>query len=46
MTDVEISTSQPEVIWASAKGYYLYKSTDGGKKFQKITAVRDLVYGK
>jgi photosystem II stability/assembly factor-like uncharacterized protein len=46
MTDVEISTSQPEVIWASAKGYYLYKSTDGGIKFQKITAVRDLVYGK
>jgi len=43
--DIKISKSNPEVVWAAAKGYYLYKSTDGGEHFARITAVRDLVYG-
>lgn len=45
MLDIEISQSNPNVVWACAKGYYLYKSTDGGESFTKITEVRDLVYG-
>jgi photosystem II stability/assembly factor-like uncharacterized protein len=44
MLDIEISESNPNVVWACAKGYYLYKSTDGGNAFVKITAMRDSVY--
>ncbi len=43
--DVKISQSNPNVVWACAKGYYLYRSTDGGDTFIKITAIRDSVYG-
>ncbi len=45
MVDIKVSVSNPNVVWAAAKGYYLYKSTDGGETFTKTTAVRDLVYG-
>ena len=45
MTDIEISQSNPNVVWASAKGYVLYKSTDGGATFVRITSIRDIVYG-
>ncbi|MDA0986158.1 MAG: T9SS type A sorting domain-containing protein [Bacteroidetes bacterium] len=44
MLDIEISESNPSVVWACAKGYYLYKSTDGGNSFVKITAMRDSIY--
>lgn len=44
MLDIEISESNPNVVWACAKGYFLYKSTDGGNTFVKITALRDSVY--
>jgi len=43
--DIKISASDPHVVWAAAKGYYLYKSVDSGESFARITAVRDLVYG-
>jgi hypothetical protein len=41
---IEISESNPNVVWAAAKGYYLYRSTDAGQTWTKITAVRDAVY--
>ncbi len=44
MLDIEISESNPNVVWACAKGYFLYKSTNGGNSFVKITAMRDSVY--
>jgi photosystem II stability/assembly factor-like uncharacterized protein len=44
MLDIEISESNPNVVWACAKGYFLYKSTDGGDSFVKITAMRDSIY--
>lgn len=44
MLDIEISESNPNVVWACAKGYFLYKSMDGGNTFVKITAMRDSVY--
>lgn len=44
MMDIEISLSNPNVVWACAKGYYIYKSTDGGNSFTKISAIRDSVY--
>ena len=45
MVDIRISESNRDVVWACAKGYYLYKSTNGGESFTKITAIRDLIYG-
>ena len=45
MVDIKVSASNPNVVWAAAKGYYLYKSTDGGETFTKTAAIRDLVYG-
>ena len=45
MVDIRISDSNPSVVWACAKGYFMYKSTDGGETFAKITGIRDLVYG-
>ena len=45
MTDIEISLSNPNVVWAAAKGYYFYRSTDAGNSFTRITAVRELIYG-
>ncbi|MEK7672116.1 MAG: T9SS type A sorting domain-containing protein, partial [Bacteroidota bacterium] len=42
--DIKISQSNPNVVWACAKGYYLYRSTNGGDTFTKITAMRDSVY--
>lgn len=44
MLDIEIAESNPNVVWACAKGYFLYKSTDGGTAFTKITALRDSIY--
>ena len=44
MLDIEIAESNPNVVWACAKGYFLYKSTDGGNAFTKITALRDSIY--
>jgi len=44
MLDIEIAESNPHVVWACAKGYFLYKSTDGGNSFTKITALRDSIY--
>jgi photosystem II stability/assembly factor-like uncharacterized protein len=43
--DIKIAPSDPRVVWAAAKGYILYKSTDGGEQFTRITAVREMVYG-
>ena len=42
--DIKISESNPNIIWACAQGYYLYKSVDGGNSFRKITAIRDSIY--
>ncbi len=44
-TDLKFSRSNPAVVWAAAKGYILYKSTDGGEKFVRVTGVRDAIYG-
>ncbi len=46
ITDIKIAPSNGNVIWAAAKGYYLYRSVDGGASWTKFTGVRDLVYGK
>ena len=43
--DIKFAPADARVVWAAAKGYILYKSTDGGERFTRITAVRDLVYG-
>ena len=43
--DIKYSASDPRVVWAAAKGYLLYKSTDGGERFTRITAVREMIYG-
>ena len=43
--DLKFAPADARVVWAAAKGYILYKSTDGGERFTRITAVRDLVYG-
>jgi hypothetical protein len=45
MTDIKISLSNPKIVWACAKGYYLYRSRDGGETFTRLTAIRDLIYG-
>ena len=45
MLDIKIALTHPQIIWACAKGYYLYKSIDGGESFTRITAVRDTIYG-
>ncbi|MDZ4758503.1 MAG: T9SS type A sorting domain-containing protein [Bacteroidota bacterium] len=45
MEDIKISESNPNIVWVCAQGYYLYKSSDGGASFTKITAVRDSIYG-
>lgn len=45
LADIEISPSNPNTIWAASTGYYLYRSTDGGQSWSKITAVRDIIYG-
>ncbi len=42
--DIKISQSNPNVVWACAKGYYLYRSTNGGDTFTRLTAIRDSVY--
>lgn len=44
MDDVKISESNPSIVWVAAQGYFLYKSTDGGSTFTKITAIRDSIY--
>jgi hypothetical protein len=44
MEDVKISESNPNIVWVCAQGYFLYKSTDGGDSFTKITAIRDSIY--
>src|SRR5262249_53692872 len=46
ITDIKIAPSNGNVIWAAAKGYYLYRSTDAGVTWSKVSAVRDAVYGK
>jgi len=43
--DIKYSASDPRVVWAAAKGYLLYKSTDGGERFTRVPAVRDMIYG-
>jgi hypothetical protein len=43
--DIKISERDPAIVWAAAKGYVLYRSTDGGERFERVTAVRELVYG-
>lgn len=43
--DIKFSPSDSRIVWAAAKGYVLYKSTDGGEHFTRVTAVRDLIYG-
>ena len=43
--DIKYSSSDPRVVWAAAKGYLLYKSTDGGERFARVTAVREMIYG-
>ncbi len=43
--DLKFAPADARVVWAAAKGYILYKSTDGGERFTRVTAVRDLVYG-
>lgn len=45
MVDIKISQTNPNVVWAAAKGYYLYKTADGGQTWKKITAIREMVYG-
>ncbi|MEK6566246.1 MAG: T9SS type A sorting domain-containing protein, partial [Bacteroidota bacterium] len=45
MVDIKISLSNPNVVWAAAKGYYLYRTTNAGFSWTKITAIRDSVYG-
>lgn len=45
VTDIKIAPSNGNVIWAAAKGYYVYRSTDGGTTWKKSAGVRDLVYG-
>lgn len=45
MTDIKISLTNPNVVWAAAKGYYLYKTVDGGQSWTKTTAIRDMIYG-
>ena len=44
-TDVKFAPSDARVVWAAAKGYILYQSTDGGERFTRVTAVRDAIYG-
>lgn len=46
VTDIEIAPSNGNVIWAAAKGYFVYRSSDGGATWTKFTGVRELVYGK
>ncbi len=43
--DIKYPASDPRVVWAAAKGYLLYKSTDGGERFTRVPAVRDMIYG-
>ena len=43
--DIRFAPSDPRVVWAAAKGYVLYKSTDGGEQFTRIMAVREAIYG-
>lgn len=43
--DIKVSERDPAIVWAAAKGYLLYRSTDGGERFERVTAVRELVYG-
>jgi photosystem II stability/assembly factor-like uncharacterized protein len=43
--DIKFSAADPRIVWAAAKGYILYKSTDGGERFTRSTGVRDLIYG-
>jgi photosystem II stability/assembly factor-like uncharacterized protein len=45
MVDIKISLSNPDVLWVAAKGYYLYRTTNAGVSWTKITAIRDSVYG-
>ncbi len=45
MVDIKISQANPNVVWAAAKGYFLYRTTDAGATWTKITAIRDSVYG-
>ena len=45
MVDIKISQTNPNVVWAAAKGYYLYRTTNAGLTWTKITAIRDMVYG-
>ena len=44
MVDIKISQSNPNVVWAAAKGYFLYRTSDAGITWTKITAIRDSVY--
>ncbi len=46
VTDIEIAPSNGNVVWAAAKGYYVYRSIDGGVTWTKSKGVRELVYGK
>jgi len=45
MVDIKISLSNPNVVWAAAKGYFLYRTTNAGTSWTKITAIRDSIYG-
>jgi photosystem II stability/assembly factor-like uncharacterized protein len=45
MVDIKISPTNPNVVWAAAKGYYLYKTANAGQTWTKITTIRDMVYG-
>ncbi len=44
MVDIKISFSNPNVVWAAAKGYFLYRTTNAGVSWARITTVRDSVY--
>jgi photosystem II stability/assembly factor-like uncharacterized protein len=43
--DIKFAPSDARIVWAAAKGYLLYKSTNGGESFNRITAVREVIYG-
>ena len=43
--DIKFAPSDPRVVWAAAKGYLVYKSTDGGERFTRVTGVREAIYG-
>lgn len=45
MVDIKISQTNPNIVWAAAKGYYLYTTSDAGRTWRKITTIRDMVYG-